>query len=55
MVELYAFEIIIDGLKYEGHIPAKSWNEAESLAKQIGGKINGKLYISKRKKSAVPN
>lgn len=40
-VALYLFEVIIDGERYGGDIPAKSWKEAQKQVHSFGGIVLG--------------
>lgn len=42
-VAIYLFHILIDREAYGGHIPAKSWRDAEETVKKFNGKIVGRV------------
>lgn len=41
-VALYLFDFTIDGRKYGGHIPARSWEDAQSCVEKFGAKVIGR-------------
>jgi hypothetical protein len=41
-VALYLFDLKIDGKRYGGEVPAKSWEEAQSMVQKFGGTVIGR-------------
>ena len=52
-IALYVFTLMIRGERYGGHIPARSWEEAEQMVGMFGGEVDGRLVSTEDSQSKL--
>ena len=56
-VKIYTFTFEIDGLLYGGTLPARSWDEAQTLVPfaEVDGELIAEYHLPDREPIFVPN